>query len=279
MPGIDGRLAAALDVARKADCVVLALGLTPDLEGEEMSVDAEGFRGGDRTSILLPETQAELLAKVSELGKPVVIVFTTGSAISFDVKKANAALVAWYYGEHGGEAVAQALFGEANPAGRLPITIYASDADLPAFTDYSMKNRTYRYFTGKPLFAFGHGLSYSTFKYEHIDLDADKAGAADTVVASVTLENTSARDGDEVVQLYAHAENPPVAMPIQSLVGFRRVTLKAGERRTVEIALPLRRLRRWDDIGKRYVVDPGAYQLRAGPASDVAALTTSLTVR
>jgi beta-glucosidase len=279
MPGGDRRLAAALDVARKADCVVLALGLTPDLEGEEMSVDAEGFHGGDRTSVLLPEPQAELQEKVSELGKPVIVVLTAGSAVSFDVKRANAALVAWYYGEHGGEAVSQALFGEANPGGRLPITIYASDSDLPEFTDYSMKNRTYRYFSGKPLFAFGHGLSYSTFKYENIGLSTANAGAGDSVVATVTLENTSARDGDEVVQLYAHAENPPVAMPIQALVGFQRVTLKAGERKSVDIAVPLQRLRRWDDILGRYVVDPGVYDLRAGPASDVAALATRLTVR
>jgi beta-glucosidase len=279
MPGVDRRLGAALDVARKADCVVIALGLTPDLEGEEMSVDAEGFHGGDRTSVLLPETQAELLAKVSLLGKPVVVVLTTGSAISFDVKKANAALVAWYYGEHGGEAVAEALFGETNPGGRLPVTVYASDSDLPPFTDYSMKNRTYRYFSGKPLFAFGHGLSYSTFRYDNIALSAAEAGAGDSLVASVTLENTSPRDGDEVVQLYAHAENPPVAMPLQSLVGFQRVTLKAGERRTVEIPLPLERLRRWDEAGQRYVVDPGSYELRAGPASDVAALRTALAVR
>jgi beta-glucosidase len=229
--------------------------------------------------VLLPEPQAELLEKVSGLGKPVVVVLTTGSAISFDVKKANAALVAWYYGEHGGEAVAEALFGETNPGGRLPVTFYASDSDLPEFTDYSMKNRTYRYFSGKPLFAFGHGLSYSTFKYENLGLSAENAGAGESVVARVTLENTSARDGDEVVQLYAHAENPPVAMPLQALVGFQRVTLKAGESRTVEIPLPLQRLRRWDDVGQRYVVDPGVYELRAGPASDVAALRASLTVR
>ena len=208
-----------------------------------------------------------------------VVVLTTGSAISFDVKKANAARVAWYYGEHGGEAVAEALFGETNPGGRLPVTFYASDSDLPEFTDYSMKNRTYRYFSGKPLFAFGHGLSYSTFKYENLGLSAENAGAGESVVARVTLENTSARDGDEVVQLYAHAENPPVAMPLQALVGFQRVTLKAGESRTVEIPLPLQRLRRWDDVGQRYVVDPGVYELRAGPASDVAALRASLTVR
>jgi beta-glucosidase len=278
-PGGFHELEGALETARKADCVILALGLTPDIEGEEMHVDAEGFEGGDRTSVKLAQPQAELLEKVSELGKPVVVVLTTGSAISFDVRKANAALVAWYYGERGGDAVTEALFGETNPSGKLPVTFYASDSDLPLFTDYSMKGRTYRYFSGKPLFAFGHGLSYTTFKFEKMDLSASSAGAADSVVARVTVDNTGGRDGDEVVELYAHAEHPPVEMPIESLVGFQRVSLKAGESKTVEITLPLRRLRRWDESGQKYVVDPGVYELRAGPASDVAALTTPLTVQ
>jgi beta-glucosidase len=278
-PGGTHELESALEVARKADCVILALGLTPDIEGEEMHVDAEGFEGGDRTSVKLAQPQAELLEKVSELGKPVVVVLTTGSAISFDVKKANAALVAWYYGERGGDAVAEALFGETNPSGKLPVTFYASDSDLPSFTDYSMKGRTYRYFSGKPLFAFGHGLSYTTFNFEKMDVSASSAGAADSVVARVTVKNTGGRDGDEVVELYAHAQHPPVEMPIESLVGFQRVSLKAGERKTVEITLPLRRLRRWDESGRKFVVDPGVYELRAGPASDVAALTTPLTVQ
>jgi beta-glucosidase len=277
-PGGTHELETAMAAARKADCIVLALGLTPDIEGEEMHVDAEGFEGGDRTSVRLAQPQAELLEKVSELGKPVVVVLTTGSAISFDVARANAALVAWYYGERGGDAVAEALLGETNPSGKLPVTFYASDSDLPPFTDYSMKGRTYRYFPGKPLFAFGHGLSYTTFKFEKMDLSSPIAGAGDTVVARVTVDNTGKREGDEVVELYAHAEHPPVEMPIESLVGFQRVSLKAGESKTVEITLPLKRLRRWDEAGQRYVVDPGAYELRAGPASDVAALTAPLTV-
>jgi len=209
----------------------------------------------------------------------VVVVLTTGSAVSFDARRANAALVAWYFGQRGGDAVAEALLGETNPGGRLPVTFYASDADLPPFTDYSMAGRTYRYFHGRPLFAFGHGLSYTTFKYEKAELSAPSAGAGDTVVIRVTLKNTGTRAGDEVVQVYAHAAHPPVPMPLQSLVGFQRVPLKAGERRTVEISLPVQRLRRWDDGARRYVVDPGPYELRAGPASDVAALRVPLTVR
>jgi beta-glucosidase len=279
IPGSTYAIDLALAAARQADAVVLALGLTPELEGEEMPLDVPGFHGGDRTSVLLPQTQAALLERISALGKPVVVVLTTGSAVSFDARRANAALVAWYFGQRGGDAVAEALLGETNPGGRLPVTFYASDADLPPFTDYSMAGRTYRYFHGRPLFAFGHGLSYTTFKYEKAELSAPGAGAGDTVVIRVTLKNTGTRAGDEVVQVYAHAAHPPVPMPLQSLVGFQRVPLKAGERRTVEISLPVQRLRRWDDGARRYVVDPGPYELRAGPASDVAALRVPLTVR
>src|SRR5208283_502301 len=250
-----------------------------ELEGEEMPLDVPGFHGGDRTSVLLPAPQAALLEKVSMLGKPVVVVLTTGSALSFDVSKANAALVAWYFGQRGGDAVAEALLGETNPGGRLPVTFYASDADLPAFTEYAMAGRTYRYFAGRPLFAFGLGLSYASFRYERVDLSAPSAGAGETLAVRVTLANTSARAGDEVVQLYARAVRPPVPMPLESLVGFQRVSLAAGERRTIEVSLPVMRLRRWDEGAGDYVVDPGPYELRVGPASDTAALTSLVTVR
>ena len=269
----------ALAAARRADCVVLALGLTPELEGEEMALDVPGFHGGDRTSVLLPAPQAALLERVSALGKPVVVVLTTGSAVSFDVAKANAALVAWYYGQRGGDAVAEALLGETNPGGRLPVTFYASDADLPPFTQYAMAGRTYRYFSGKPLFAFGHGLSYASFRYDKVELSAPTAAAADTLTVRVALANTSARAGDEVVQVYARAVQPPVPMPLESLVGFQRATLAAGERRTIEVPVPVARLRRWDERAGDYVVDPGPYELRVGPASDSVALAARVTIR
>jgi beta-glucosidase len=279
MPDSGYLLNSALAAGRQADCIVLVVGLTPELEGEEMSIDAVGFHGGDRTSVLLPAPQAALLEKISALGKPVVVVLTTGSAVSFDVKKANAALVAWYYGQRGGDAVAEALLGATNPGGRLPVTFYASDSDLPPFNDYAMAGRTYRYFSGKPLFAFGYGLSYTTFRYDGIALSVPAAGADDTVSVRVTLKNTGARAGDEVVQLYAHAVRPPVPMPLESLVGFQRVTLQAGEAREVEIPVPALRLRRWDEAGRAYVVDPGPYELRAGPASDRPELTAALVIR
>jgi beta-glucosidase len=277
-PSRDDELARALAAARAADHIVLTLGITPDLEGEEMSVNAAGFRGGDRLDLALPAPQRELLAKVAELKKPVAVVLTAGSSISLDDSQAGAVLLAWYYGQRGADAVAETLLGETNPAGRLPVTFYRDTKDLPAFSDYSMRNRTYRYYTGQPLYAFGHGLSYTTFAYERIALSATAARAGETVQVAVTVKNTGTRDGDEVVQVYATAENPPVPMPLRELVGFARVPLKAGETKTVGIDVPVERLRRWDEAADRYVVDPGAWRFVAGPASDRAALVASLTV-
>jgi beta-glucosidase len=277
-PGEDDAMAKALAAAEAADHIVLTLGITPDMEGESMSVTAEGFKGGDKLTLDLPATQRELLAKVSALKKPTVVVLTTGSPINLDESQANAVLLAWYYGQRGADAVAEALLGETNPAGRLPITFYKGTADLPAFIDYAMTNRTYRYYTGRPLYAFGHGLSYTTFAYEKLALSVSTATAADTIQVSVTVKNTGARDGDEVVQLYATAVNSPVPMPLRQLVGFQRVSFKAGETKTVTLNIPAERLRRWDDVTHRYMVDAGAWHLDAGPASDRLPLRTVLTV-
>lgn len=277
-PGLDDMMDRALALAKEADHIVLTLGLTADLEGEEMTVSAEGFNGGDRTSIVLPAIQRELLEKVSALKKPTVLVLTCGSAVSFDPDQANAVLNCWYYGQRGADAVAAALIGETSPAGRLPITFYRNDSDLPPFGDYSMANRTYRYFTGRPLFAFGHGLTYTTFDYQKLTLSSPTAKPDETITATVTVRNSGKRDSDEVVQLYATAIKPPVSMPLRQLIGFKRETIKAGETKTVEITLPAQLLRRWDDVEKRYVVDPGAYRIAAGPASDQALLDTELVV-
>ena len=248
--------------------MLLVLGITPNLEGEEMSVNAEGFDHGDRTSVLLPKCQRDLIDKVAALGKPFSVVLTNGSPMSFDTRKPNAILEAWYYGQRGGDAVAEALLGEINPGGRLPITFPKSDSDLPPFTDYSMANRTYRYFTGEPLFAFGHGLSYTRFQYGPIALSRPVAKWNEVVTVNVPLSNVGQRAGDEVVQIYAHAVKPPVPMPLQSLVGFRRVSLNPGESRIVSIPIQVASMRRWDENTNRYVVDPGAYELRIGSASN-----------
>lgn len=279
IPGENDELDRALAAAKQADHVVLTLGLTPDLEGESMSVTAEGFSGGDRTTILLPDTQRELLKRVAALKKPTVMIMTTGSALSFDPDQANAVLLAWYYGQRGADAVAGALLGEVNPAGRLPITFYQSEDDLPPFEDYSMRNRTYRYFTGKPLYAFGHGLSYTTFEYRNLALSTASAKAGDTITVSVNVTNTGRCDGDEVVQIYATALNPRVPMPLRQLVGFQRVSFKAGQVKTVDIEVPVERLRRWDETGNQYVVDAGDYQIEVGPASDRLLLTGHIQVQ
>ncbi len=260
--------AEALDMAAKADHVILCLGLNPNFEEE----------GRDRKSILLPKIQQDFIEEIAALGKPVVMILTGGSAISFDTAKVNALLEAWYYGEQGGNAVAEVLFGDYNPGGRLPVTFYASDSDLPPFTDYSMKNRTYRYFTGKPLFAFGHGLSYTTFGYGAPTLSPDSVNGAGEFNITVKVTNTGKRAGDEVVQVYAHAVNPPVPMPVQSLVGFQRITLQPGESKDVVIPVKAMNLRRWDEQTKSYVVDPGQYDIRVGSASDHILGTANLKV-
>jgi beta-glucosidase len=212
------------------------VGLSSDLEGEEMrGLDIPGFRGGDRTSLELPEPQEALVKAVIATGRPVVVVLTSGSAVALNhaAAHAGAVLVAWYGGEEAGSALAETLAGASNPAGRLPVTFYTSADQLPPFTDYAMKGRTYRHFTGTPLYPFGFGLSYSTFAYSGLEA---KRTAAEAEVR-VVVTNTSARDGDEVVQLYV-AGGPAESAPIRSLRGFQRIRLKAAERREVTFVLP-----------------------------------------
>lgn len=220
------------------DAIIFAGGISPQLEGEEMRVDYPGFDGGDRTSILIPRVQTELLQTLKATGKPVVFVMMTGSAIAIPWEAENipAIVNAWYAGQSAGTAVADVLFGDYNPAGRLPVTFYKSDTDLPDFNDYSMENRTYRYFKGDPLFPFGFGLSYSTFRYDQLRLPATaKSGSNITVEVRVT--NTGSRDGDEVVQLYVINHNKTIRSPLKALKGFTRLTLKAGESKIVQLKL------------------------------------------
>lgn len=264
-----GGMEKALEMAAKADHIVLALGITPGLEGEEMKGGSpEGFNHGDKVTLQLSKIQQELIEKIVALGKPFVVLLTNGSPVSLNTSKPNAILETWYYGQRGGDAVAEALLGEYNPGGRLPLTFYQSENDLPPFTDYSMKNRTYRYFTGKPLYAFGHGLSYTTFSYGKSILSSKSAKDDDTVMLSVDISNTGTRTGDEVVQVYVYAIHPPVPMPIQSLVGFQRVTIVPGETKTVGIPVKISSFHRWDEKANHYVVDPGEYELRVGSSSD-----------
>ena len=194
----------AVAAAKASDVVVAFVGLSPELEGEEMPIKIEGFSGGDRTSIDLPAAQQHLLEALATTGKPVIVVSLSGSALALTWAKEHAAAIiqAWYPGVEGGTAIARTLAGVNNPAGRLPVTFYAGTSDLPAFTDYSFKNRTYRYYSGKPLWGFGYGLSYSTFQYGPVKLSSATVAAGQPVTATVTVTNTSKLAGEEVVEAY-----------------------------------------------------------------------------
>jgi beta-glucosidase len=229
--------AEALSAARQADAVVLVMGLSPRLEGEEMRVPVEGFQGGDRVQIGLPRVQEELLQKIMALGKPVVLVLLNGSAVAVNWARDHvpAIIEAWYPGQEGGAAIADVLFGDYNPGGRLPVTFYKSVDQLPPFTDYSMKGRTYRFFTGEPLFPFGYGLSYTTFGYSNLKLP-QSVRAGDRISLSVDVANTGTVAGEEVVQLY-RVGDPLRPDLIRSLEGFQRISLRPKERKTVQFVV------------------------------------------
>jgi beta-glucosidase len=223
---------------KDADAIIFVGGISSNLEGEEMPVEIEGFHGGDRTNVELPAVQTELLKALKATGKPVVFVNMSGSAMGFEWEAENipAIIQAWYGGQAGGTAIADVLFGDYNPAGRLPVTFYKSVNDLPDFENYSMENRTYRYFTGEALYPFGFGLSYTTFKYENLDVP-ETAKSDANVLVKVNVINTGKMDGDEVVQLYVAHKNAGFRTPIRALKGFQRIHLKAGETKTVEFSL------------------------------------------
>jgi beta-glucosidase len=265
----------ALAVARQADAVVLVLGLSPKLEGEEMPVHVEGFEGGDRVQIGLPAAQEDLMQKIAALGKPVVLVLLNGSALAVNWARDHvpAIVEAWYPGQAGGTALADVLFGDYNPAGRLPVTFYKSTDQLPPFTDYSMQGRTYRYFTGEPLFLFGYGLSYTTFAYRKLSLPTQVA-IGDPIQVAVEVQNTGKTAGEDVVQLYL--KSPSTGAPIHSLEGFQRVRLRAGERKTVQFVLNARNVSHVTPDGRR-LVEPGEFELWVGgqqPGPGVSGLAT-----
>jgi beta-glucosidase len=250
----------AVAQAKGADVVVAFVGLSPQLEGEEMNIKIDGFNGGDRTSLDLPAPQQKLLEALAATGKPLVVVLQSGSAVALNWANQHAAAIieAWYPGVEGGTAIARTLAGENNPAGRLPVTFYASLDGLPEFTDYSLKGRTYRYFMGKPLWGFGYGLSYSTFKYGPVKLSAETVKAGNLLTATVTVTNTSAVAGDEVVEAYV--KTPQANGPLHSLVGFERVNIPAGESKDVTISIAPRSISSVDEKGDRSIL-AGKYTL------------------
>jgi beta-glucosidase len=254
----------AIALAKNADVVVAVVGITSQLEGEEMYVDVPGFKGGDRTSLDLPKDEEDLLEAMKATGKPLVVVLMNGSALSVNWanEHANAILDAWYSGEEGGTAVAQTLAGVNNPAGRLPVTFYTGVDQLPAFEDYSMKNRTYRYFEGQPLYPFGYGLSYSKFEYSKLSLSSAKLKAGDALSVDADVRNASQREGDEVVELYLSFPRSSAA-PLRALRGFARVHVDAGETRHLHFTLDARDLSEVNDKGDR-VVASGVYRITLG---------------
>jgi beta-glucosidase len=256
--------AEAIAAANQADVVVMCLGLSPRLEGEEMDVQEEGFRGGDRTKLDLPRAQAELLEAVHATGRPVVLVLLNGSALAVNWAAANvpAIVEAWYPGEEGGAGVADVLFGDYNPAGRLPVTFYQSAAQLPAFTDYRMQGRTYRYFTGAPLYPFGYGLSYTKFAYSKLQLK-QRVTPRENISVSAEVRNVGPTDGDEVVQLYVTDAEASAPVPVRALKGIARIHLRAGARRRVTFTLAPRDLTIIDAAGHR-VLEPGEFRVSVG---------------
>jgi len=288
----------AIAAAKKADAVIMFMGLSPRLEGEEMKVEFEGFKGGDRTSLDLPQTQSDFIKKIHAIGKPVVLVLLNGSAVSINWENENlpAILEAWYPGQSAGTAIADVLFGDYNPAGRLPVTFYKSIEQLPAFDDYNMKNRTYRYFKGEParrsdlenpkdtnntfrharlpkrsgrqagvpLYPFGYGLSYTTFDYKNLKLEKNEISSNESTFVSIEVSNAGKAAGEEVVQLYVKAEKDTLA--IKTLKGFLRVGLKAGETKKISFTLTPKELSRWID-GKGFSVEPDRYSILIGSSS------------
>jgi beta-glucosidase len=256
--------AEAFEIAEQADAIVLMMGLSPRLEGEEMRVEVPGFAGGDRVNIGLPAPQEDLIRAVSALGKPVVLVLLNGSAVAVNwaAEHVPAIVEAWYPGQAAGPAIADVLFGDYNPAGRLPVTFYRSVNQLPPFTDYNMAGKTYRYFQGDPLFPFGHGMSYTTFAYDKLEIP-DRVDSDENVVVSVEVENTGSTPGEEVVQLYVTDVEASVPVPIRSLRGFKRVFLEPGERQSVSFTLTPRQLSLIDTEWQR-VVEPGVFEISVG---------------
>jgi beta-glucosidase len=254
----------ALHAASGADAVILMLGLSPRLEGEEMSVEVPGFMGGDRLDTKLPATQQALMEAVVATGKPVILVLLNGGALAVNWAADNvpAILEAWYPGQAAGTAIADVLFGDYNPAGRLPVTFYRSVDQLPPFSDYDMDGRTYRYFGGEPLYPFGHGLSYTSFAYSDLELSENVQTGAD-VQLSVTVENTGSVPGEEVVQLYLSDLEASAPVPIRSQVGLQRVYLQPAEQKRLSFVLTARQLSLIDAQGDR-VVQPGLFELSVG---------------
>jgi beta-glucosidase len=275
----------ALENISKADVAIFVGGLSAEVEGEEMRLEAEGFAGGDRTKIELPPIQLETLKKLQQTGTPVVFVLLSGSAVALEGVENDipAILAAWYPGQRGGDAVADVLFGDYNPAGRLPVTFYTSTDELADFRDYNMtagKGRTYRYYKGKPLYSFGHGLSYTTFSYSNLKVNKEKVDKNGQLKVKVDVTNTGSRDGEEVVQLYVRDVESSRPMPVKQLRGFERISLEQGQTKTVTFTLtPIEDMHYYNAQQECYTVEPGEFEIQVGASSSDIRVTKTISVR
>ncbi|MEM6866649.1 MAG: glycoside hydrolase family 3 C-terminal domain-containing protein, partial [Bacteroidota bacterium] len=256
----------ALEIAEDADAVILCMGISPLLEGEEMKVKVDGFSGGDRVHTKLPKTQSNLIKKIQALGKPTVLVLLNGSALSINWENDNipAIIEAWYPGQAGGTAIADVIFGDYNPSGRLPVTFYKDINDIPPFSDYDMKGKTYRYFEGEPLYEFGYGLSYATFEYDKMQIPKNMVAGEDLNV-KIEVENTSDIRGEEVIQVYIQNPSADQYNPHKTLAAFGRERFAPGEKKTLTFKINKEQFSSVDPRGEKVIV-PGTYEISIGGA-------------
>ncbi len=261
--------------ASRADAVVICVGINSLFEGEEGDAMLNPY-GGDRMTIELPHNQVKYVQMVREhiKDKPIIVVITGGSAMAIPEidELADAILFAWYPGEQGGNAVADIIFGNVNPSGRLPVTFYTSTTDLPDFEDYNMEERTYKYFHGETLYPFGYGLSYSEFEYSDLKISVE----GEKIIASLSIQNSGENDGDEVVQVYARKIDPKYWRPIKQLIGFKRISLNKGEQKSITLDIDKKQFRYWNSGQQKYMVEPGEYEIMVGRSSDDAKLTKAI---
>ena len=255
----------ALNIAKDADAIVLCMGISPLLEGEEMKVKVDGFSGGDRVNTKLPKTQKDLIKKIQALGKPTILVLLNGSALSINWENENvpAIIEAWYPGQAGGTAIADVIFGDYNPAGRLPVTFYKDIKDIPAFNDYKMTGKTYRYFKGSPLYEFGYGLSYTSFKYNNLKTPESITADGDKFTVEVDVQNVGGVKGEEVIQLYMENPNADAYNPHKTLVAFERVSFDTNEKKTLTFKIDKEQLSTINPNGEK-VIAPGQFLLSVG---------------
>ncbi|MDR1763078.1 MAG: glycoside hydrolase family 3 C-terminal domain-containing protein [Dysgonamonadaceae bacterium] len=272
--------ASTIENVKDADLIVFVGGISPRLEGEEMRVNVDGFRGGDRTTIALPKIQTDLMKTLKSTGKPVVFVMMTGSAIAVEWESQNipAIMNAWYGGQSTGTAVADVIFGKYNPSGRLPVTFYAKDSDLPPFEDYNMENRTYRYFTGKALYPFGYGLSFSNFAYNWTKIPSASISDKETIECAFKVTNKGKFSGDEVAQIYIKYPDGK-KLPLKELRTFKRVGLDKGASSEVNVSIPASDLSKWDNETGKMAVPKGIYTIFAGGNSENEAISAQFEIK